>query len=75
MIFCYGQRMCSIMSMERYIVRGHVGLIEVCSCLSMFIIISCKYLLYCSGCLSILSFIITAFSPGSYFTYLFWLGG
>jgi len=44
--------MCSIKSMEWYIVCG-LGLIEACGCLSMFIIIFCKYLLYCSGRLPI----------------------
>ena len=53
MIFWYGQRLCSIMSMEQYVEHGLVWLVEACSCLSMFIIMSCKYLLHCSGCLPI----------------------
>jgi hypothetical protein len=42
---------CSIKSTE----RRHVVIVYTCSGLSVFVIIPCEYLLYCSGCLFILS--------------------
>lgn len=40
-IFQCGRRICSVKSMEWYIVCGLVGLINACSCTSLFIINYC----------------------------------